>query len=311
MNTATIARCTVRSSPIDRLEKHTHLGICRGSLGELFQGPSFHCDDEIVIISALIRQHSAVRLTAAEQNVPVELAGRLQIDQVSHPKAFKALDLFCALKGVEVPGGVWSIESGLAVGRGMASSTADIVAIVRCAASYHGLEVSVAELIQILSEIERSDSVFLDQLALFCSSRHQVIQVFDRLPTLYAAYFHEPDVVDTEGSKASLLAHYQDYRSSYHSLYQYTLQAFGNRDRQGICQASTRSSQLGQYVIQKPHFVELHNRMHQFKADGVITAHTGSVLGYLFCRHPDRRLLEFLCTFFANLGGQCRLAEIG
>ena len=308
MNPTIAAPCP---APPSTQRHDTHIGVCRGSLGELFQGPSVHCANEIVIISALIQHSSTVWLIPPATHTPIELAGRTRCDSSSHPKAFKALDLYCTASGLAWPEGDWLYATKLEVGRGMASSTADIVAMLRCAASYHQQPIADADLMRILSAIERSDSVFLDQLALFCSSKHQIIQLFSPLPRLYAAYFHEPDPVETDSAKAILLAHYQHYLSHYQPLYQRMLHAFSTGNTQGICQVSTHSSQLGQHVLPKPHFVPLQRRMQQFKANGIITAHTGSVLGYLFCDRPDSALLASLSIFFADLGGQCRLVEIG
>ncbi|MGW4981898.1 GHMP family kinase ATP-binding protein [Streptomyces mirabilis] len=71
--------------------------------------------------------------------------------------------------------GRWEYFSELEVGKRMASSTADIVATVRCLFNLYDIAYDQRLVTHILNRIERADSVFIDEYALYLSGRHQVI----------------------------------------------------------------------------------------------------------------------------------------
>lgn len=286
-----------------------HVGVCRGSLGEFFQGLSVHTENEIVVVSSLIPKYSWVYFTPqAHSSIPIST------EVAKHPeryKAFKALTLYCHKHGEAVPIGYWHFNSDLQISRGMASSTADIVAMLRCAASYFSRELPVDEIVHILAKIERSDSVFLDTPALFCSSGHHIINQFDKAPPLYALYMHEAETVETEGTKTKLLDYYQQNKKHYYALYQKANNALSNKDLAEICRVSTQSAQLSQEVLPKKNFNNIFKAMPRFNANGMITAHTGSIIGMLFHQPPSISCLQQVGKFYHELGGHCQYTEIG
>ncbi|WP_168204098.1 hypothetical protein [Aliikangiella coralliicola] len=288
-----------------------YVGVCRGALGELFQGPALHVENEIAIISSLIPKYSWAYFSpssTSEENTQKYYESLRQ--NHLHRKSIIALDHYCNLHNVALPDGHWEFSSQLQVARGMASSTADIVAILRCAAKYFNRTLTIHEILIILSKIERSDSVFLNELALFCSSRHEIIQQFNHIPPLYALYIHEDETVCTDNTKSILNNFYEKNRHSYKDLYRDVVRSFNSKDIKTICQLSSQSAELSQGIFPKQYFSSLVNEMKSFNADGIIVAHTGSVIGYLFCERPGIQLLEEVSMFFKSLQGNCQFTEI-
>ena len=291
------------------IQTQPFVGVCRGALGELFQGISIDDKSEIVVVSSLIPKYSWSYFTPCEQGFSSLKDQRLGTPKRN--KSFQALEIYCQQLNLTWPSGHWHFHSDLQVARGMASSTADIVAMLRCAASYFKRDLSINEILAILSKIERSDSVFLDSLALFSSSKHQIIHQFNKLPTLYALYMHEADEVETDGTKTLLLDFYQQNYRHYKSLYQQVELALQQDDLSTLCRLSTKSAELSQEVLPKKHFFNIFQAQKRFKADGVITAHTGSVVGLLYCHQPSITILEEVAQFYKELGGYCQYTEIG
>lgn len=286
-----------------------YVGVCRGSLGELFQGMCHELQDEIVVVSSLIPKYSWAYFVPDDE---VHCSCQQQLLALpQRSKSFRALSFYCQHHQLPWPKGHWHFHSDLQVARGMASSTADIVSILRCAANYFNKPLPVNDIVLILAKIERSDSVFLDRPALFSSSKHQIINEFNKMPPLYALYMHESDTVDTEGTQQMLVDFYRQNQRSYQDLYLQAGQALADSNLQQICQVSTKSAQMSQEILPKPHFHHLYHAMPRFSADGIITAHTGSVMGLLFCRQPDIACLEQVGQFFNELGGYCQYTEIG
>ncbi len=292
-----------------RTRKQACVGVCRGALGELFQGISTDNKDEIVVVSSLIPKYSWAYFTPCESGFSSLKDQTLATPERS--KSFRALEIYCKKLGLIWPSGHWHFHSDLQVARGMASSTADIVATLRCAASYFLRELTINEILFVLSQIERSDSVFLDRLALFSSSKHQIINQFCKIPPLYALYMHEADEVETDGTKTLLLDFYRQNYGHYVNLSQQAEQALQARDLHAICNVATKSAELSQEILPKQHFEQIFLAQKKFNADGVITAHTGSVVGLLYCRQPDITILENVAQFYKELGGYCQYTEIG
>ncbi|WP_448567130.1 GHMP family kinase ATP-binding protein [Thalassotalea ganghwensis] len=291
------------------LPSQASVGVCRGALGELYQGISTDGSNEIVIISSLIPKYSWTYFTPDTNGF-----SSLKDQKLASPereKSFTALKIYCQQQSVEWPSGRWSFYSDLQVARGMASSTADIVATLRCAASYFGKKLTTNEILSILSKLERSDSVFLDRLALFSSSKHEIIHQFKKMPPLYALYMHEADEVETDGTKTMLLDFYQQHYRDYLQLNHFAQHAFQECDLQAICKVATLSAQLSQQILPKLHFEQIMQAQKKFDADGVITAHTGSVIGLLYAQKPNIKILENVAQFYKELGGFCQYTEIG
>lgn len=295
----------------DPLSQQRFVGVCRGAIGELFQGPALNAENEIAIISSLISRYSWAYLSPPDK--PKESLQRYYDslnEDCLHQKSITALKHYCQLHKVDLPNGHWEFSSQLEVARGMASSTADIVAVLRCVAKYFKRTLSIHEILTILSKIERSDSVFLNELALFSSSRHEIIQQFNHIPPIYALYMHEKETICTDDTRTALTEYYQKNRQPYASLYKDVVRSFSSKDIKMICKTSSQSAELSQGIFPKKHFAKLLNEMKIFEADGIVVAHTGSVIGYLFCERPSIQLLESVSLFFKTLQGDCQFMEI-
>lgn len=282
-------------------------GWCAGTLGELFQGPMERDGKlEIAIVSLPFGGRSTCRYVLdATSRCPV--GDGLE----SRPKTARALELLAARHSVRLPAGRWVFSSTLEVGKGMASSTADIVAAIRCVARICGRRFKAHDLMNILRDVERSDSVFLGEAALYLSERHEVVVRFGRSLAYTAAYVVEPDVVDTEAVRDCLLAHYQRNVSEYRRLLDGFLSGAARRDPRLVAEAATESARLSQRCLPKRRFVALRSAMRALAADGIFVAHTGSVAGYLYVRPPAAELRAQISAFFAGLGDRVRFDQVG
>jgi uncharacterized protein involved in propanediol utilization len=285
---------------------HTvYSGVCHGTLGELWQGP-YEQDGELHIglISLPVRKYSWMHYLPGED-------GDAELDLAGKDKCRLAIQLYMRHHGKSLPPGRWSHDSELPQGKGMASSTADLVATIRCLDRIFGLDTPVQTVADLLRGIERSDSVFLDRYALYLSGRQQIVRSFDTSPRLHACYIDEGGTVETEKLADPLLRHYQRHLPSYRRYLQQAIEAFERVDAAAICECATHSAKLAQWVTPKAHFDALAQRRRELGADGIVVAHTGSLLGYLFASRPDSSRMSELSSFFRGLGRQCRFAETG
>lgn len=297
----------------DEISLASSVGVCRGALGELFQGPAIGMKDEIAIVSSLISKHNKVYYSENCDTYPINSGDKDAVKQLSaHKKSFIALEIFCNLTKLPWPKGSWCFEGELPVARGMASSTADIIATLRCYANLMNINLTHKLITDVLKQVERSDSVFINQPVLFCSSQNSVIHYFNQVKPIYCLYMDDGSAeVHTEDTREILLEHYQVNYADYKALWHQTIKAFEDNDLKKICESSTLSAKLSQQVMPKKAFNTLSESMELFKADGLVVAHTGTIIGYLFCTKPSINLIESVSLLFKTLGSSCQLTEIG
>ena len=212
--------------------------------------------------------------------------------------------------GVSLPPGQWRFATDLVRGRGMASSTADIVATIRCLDAIFGTQ-SADAIPAILREIERSDSVFLETHALYLSGAQKVAACLPFNPTFHICYIDEGDVIDTEAMGERLLSHYASKASAYAAVLEDITEAFARGEASAIARCATCSAMLGQDAVPKRTLEAMLAHQAEFGADGVTVAHTGSLIGYLFRDRPDVRQVGELSAFFLELGYQCQRVQSG
>jgi len=218
-------------------------GVCHGTVGELFQGPYIEGNTpQIAIISLPVRRYSWAHFSLSPNAEGSGLEDR--------SRCLRAIDLFLQRHGVSLPSGRWRFATDLLRGKGMASSTADIVATIRCLDAIFGTQ--SAEIIPaILKEIERSDSVFLQTHALYLSGVQKIAARLPFNPSFHVCYIDEGDVIDTEAMGERLLAHYTAKAAAYASVLEEIVGAFARGDALAIAGCATCSAMLGQDILPK------------------------------------------------------------
>jgi uncharacterized protein involved in propanediol utilization len=282
-------------------------GVSCGTLGELFQGPYWdRREPQISIISLPVEKYSwcyFIKQPGSDSPSEDDLSGR--------PKSVMAVKLFLNRYGRTLPPGRWEFHSELPVGKGMASSTADIVAAIRCMFNVFKIAYDQRVVIEILRSIERSDTVFLDEFTLYLSARHEIVRTFGNKVGLYTCYVVEDDSIVTEDLSHQLIHHYRRNARSYRKCLSDITMAFADGDVHGVARCSTVSAELSQGIVPKVCFDDVVGSQKDFRADGVFVAHTGSVIGYLFARKPDRATMDELSAFFRGIDRQCYFAKAG
>ncbi|MEU4883530.1 hypothetical protein AB0G19_24150 [Streptomyces althioticus] len=261
-------------------------------------------DPEIAVVSFPVDRHSWVYFT------PRTTAGPPRPPALGE-KSATAARLFLDHYGFALPPGDWRTHSELPVGVGMASSTADIVATLRCLFRVFSLPYDTDVVLGVLTDIERADSVFLDEFALYLSGRHRVVRRLGQDIGFHTAYVTEPGTVDTSAVTPLLLDHYRRRGEEYHRCLTDLLKGFDSGDPAAVARAATTSAALSQEVLPKATFSSLQAHRERFGADGVFVAHTGCLAGYLFASHPRAEVKSELSSFFHSLGHQCTFTQGG
>lgn len=280
-------------------------GTCRGTLGELWQGPvEFEGRDRLAIISLPVALYSRASYVVGDGD-------GAELRRFGCKRA-AAHDRFVAHYGVTCPAGRWQFDSGLPVGHGMASSTADIVALLRCLYELTSIRYEESDLRTFLRGIERSDPVFLDSLALYLSGAQRVVEEFAAPVRFHACYVLGSTKVTTSAiGESRLLKTYGRNRDEYADSLDTMRGALAVGDRGAIAGEATRSALLAQEYLKNPLLDSLVADLPYLGAQGVARAHTGSLLALLYDEPISPQLRDTLRAYFRSLGRDCHFAEAG
>ncbi|PAQ16487.1 hypothetical protein CD798_01490 [Bacillaceae bacterium SAOS 7] len=255
------------------------IGKCFGTFGELAQG---EIDSQPFLFTFPSPLYSEARFTPAR-------VGSLIGETKGRKLALMAAEQTLRMLGCS-ESGYLSITSSIPVGKGMASSSADIVATIRAVAASVGVTLSAKEEAVIAASIEPTDGVMYRGITAVNQQTGQLLHEFPHAPGLVCIGFDS-------GGRVNTRAFHQD-KKNYNEAEKQLLEQIFYEMKSGlidgdvaqILQAATASSQVNERFLPKPNirlFVDLANELH----GGVIIGHSGTVIGVLLDRQ-DPSLLE-------------------
>jgi len=174
--------------------------------------------------------------------------------------------------------------SELDVGKGLGSSTADIVAAARAVAAAVGDELSSAELATIATSIEASDGSMYPQIVAFDQKGGALIRRFDWWPQMAVVIVTPSTTLDTASADFTGQA---DLGHQFDRIIDGLDEAVIARDGAAFARAATESAAFNQQFIPNHLFDVLAEEYESLGADGLNVAHTGTCLGLLFVL-PER-----------------------
>ncbi|GAA0846910.1 hypothetical protein ACFQVD_07250 [Streptosporangium amethystogenes subsp. fukuiense] len=212
-----------------------------------------------------------------------------QLDQVivSPPHKNKARRLATGIMshyGVHT-GGWLMLNSALPEGKGMASSTADLVATARAVDSAFRLKLPNRLLKQMMAEIEPSDGVMHPGITAFFHRQVRLHRRMGTLPQLTIAGIDDGESVDTVAfnrSRKPIPAH---WAVRYGELLDQLTRAVRDHDLTAVGQVATASARLFQTFNPKPHLAAVEEICHDVGGLGTVVGHSGTCLGILLARH--------------------------
>lgn len=171
------------------------------------------------------------------------------------------------------------LSSDLPVGKGMASSSADVTAVLAAAALALGRALTEAEIGQLAAAIDPVDGVFASGLALIQQRRGRVLRHYQPVPALSIAVLDAGGCIDTQAFHAGS-------RDNLPENTGIPLQALQLLDKDlttaRLGQAATMSALANQSLLPKPQLTELIACSRKYGALGVNAAHSGTVCGVFF-----------------------------
>jgi L-threonine kinase len=267
---------------------------CHGSFGELLQGALPEHGAFLVTLP--------IELRARARFVVHERSRELHVRPASSWKSLRLAEVL--LRRYDLPlRGELTLAGEIARGKGLASSTADLVASYRAITSFHRLPQEIEVLEALLREIEPSDGVMHESVVAY---RHREARLLERLgpvPPLALVAIDEGGEVGTLAHNRVEPAYSREEIDEFAALLARLRQAFGHGaplrmrpshrqsgedvpgrrviDLAAIGAVATRSAEMNQRILPKRSLATMIEVAAAVDAVGVVGAHSGTCLAIL------------------------------
>ncbi|MDU4960331.1 MAG: GHMP kinase [Sporomusaceae bacterium] len=197
------------------------------------------------------------------------------------------------------------VQSALPVGKGMASSSADIAAACQAAAICCGRRLTADEIADIALAIEPTDGIVYPGIVMFDHLGGLIRRPLGPPPPLLIAVFDAGGEVNTQNfnQRRDLAA----LNAAKEAQVRRAAELVADGLRQGDCrligQGATLSAIANQAILPKPCLEPILEMAARFGAVGVNAAHSGTVLGLLFAPDDRERLAECVATVMSRCPG--------
>jgi L-threonine kinase len=181
-----------------------------------------------------------------------------------------------------------TVNSQLQPGRGMASSTADIIGVMMGLTVALGHSISAGELAHLACQVEPSDSTMFADLTVLAYRDSARFQGLGPAPPLPLLMFDTGQAVDTLVFNARLnLSAVRQLAPTTKTALELLRQGLASNDTEAIGAAATLSALSYQSVNYNPLVEQAARWVNHTGATGLVRAHSGSVLGLLYPAGTD------------------------
>lgn len=187
--------------------------------------------------------------------------------------------------------------SDIDVGKGMGSSTADVLAGIRAVVDAAGERLSESEEGALAARVESSDGSMYRGIAAVNHKTCEMVKAWDWYPEFAIVMLVPQASVDTH---SILFRGQEELAGEYEALLESMDAAIADRSLPRFAEQSTRSAELNQRFLVNPYSNALSGRLEEFGALGLNVGHTGTVCGILFPNTEEGQKLASEACFKAR-----------
>lgn len=257
-----------------------------GSCGELVQGT---INGVNFLITCPVDWYSEITVTDA--------ASQVEVDPKTSAAVTKTFEYLNVSRNIGL-----TVKSDLPVGKGMASSSADISAACQAAAlAATGRILSCDEIADIALAIEPTDGIFYPGIIMLDHINGTIRRSLGTPPPIYIAVFDVGGQVDTLdfNNREDLAVLNEAKESQVAVAVALVTQGLKTGDAQLIGQGATLSALANQTILYKPCLEQVIQISRDYGAVGICAAHSGTVLGVMFSAESmaghDQCIREIAC----------------
>ncbi|MFJ6695316.1 kinase [Streptomyces sp. NPDC091272] len=255
----------------------TGVGAAFGTFGELLQGVLPEKDGDFLVTLPVARWTMA---TFRQESASGEL-------EVWPPHKSKALRLARMIEELaperarSARGGTLTVSSVIPEGKGLASSSADLVATARAVGRALGIAMPPAHIERLLARIEPTDGVLYPGIVAFHHRSVRLRAVLGSLPAMAVVGVDEGGSVDTVDFNRIPKPFTAADRRAYADLLARLTDAVRGRNLVEVGRVATRSAQMNQHLCHKGLFDPMLVVCREVGGLGVAVGHSGTTLGVL------------------------------
>lgn len=248
---------------------------CPASCGELLQG-NIHGGEKLISYS--INLFSTV--TLIEEGLSSEDL------REKHKKSYRMLEKVFKYYGYDK--GDYrhlslKIDSTIPIAKGMASSTADLVATAIATAKYIGKSITEEEIAKLCVEIEPTDSTVFSEITLFDHIKGKFYKKYGSFPDCKVMLLEGREIIDTLDFHRIDRSHLlKENERKIDGAFLHFEKGMKESNLKELGKAATISSFANQRILPKEGLYEIFEISQGFGAYGINVAHSGSVVGILY-----------------------------
>jgi uncharacterized protein involved in propanediol utilization len=268
------------ASPYGSVEEDgVGVGAANGTFGELLQGVLPENDLDFLVTFPIARSSIAeFQLVSTRREVMVrprhKTKSRLLAERILRAYGHHG-------------GGSLRITTTLPEGKGLASSSADLVATARAVGEAVGVRLTEQEIEVFLRGIEPSDGVMYPGIVTFYHREVRLREKLGFLPPLTIVAHDAGGMVDTVRFNQSKKPRSEADKREYAYLLRKMADAVQAGDLQTVGDISTRSAEMNSTLAPRKHFGELLRMCRDVGGIGLVLAHSGTNLGVLLPGEAD------------------------
>lgn len=257
---------------VDQTLQRIGRGISFGTFGELLQGMLDNSHDFLVTLP--ITRYSRVMFISDPHS------HELTVYPKQKSKAKEAALHLLRHYGLPETGKI-NIDSELPEGKGLASSSADLVATCRAIADCFRMVIPESVIGKIMALIEPTDGVMYSGAVSFFHRKVELHKFIGQLPSMTIISIDEGGVLDTIAYNERTRTFSESEKSEYTRLVQELITAIRLQDVRKIGEISTRSAEMNQTRNPKKMMHPMLAICKEADGLGVVTTHSGTCVGIM------------------------------
>ncbi|MBI9045329.1 MAG: hypothetical protein JEZ06_12640 [Anaerolineaceae bacterium] len=257
-------------------------GQAPGAAGELIQGQFPSGKNFLISLPIEMWSKSHFNLKPDCENIV--------INQPNKNKVNRAVQLLLALLGETNICGTLEIETTIPVGKGMASSTADITAACRAVGNALGYEITPDCIASLTKLIEPSDGIMFPGLVCFDHIQCELIETLGYPPPMKILILDFGEIVDTLSFNKLPKNYTFNELETLQKAYQLTKTGIQTQNSALLGKAGLISARVNQRLHYKPELENIITLIMDMGGLGLCIGHSGTVINALF--DPDADTIQ-------------------